>query len=174
MIHFWVTLITFYLVFNVFRSDNWLIHVSWVIHYLIININCVDFCGGLHCRTQLLIWSPEQVSSINHHILARENAQNPKSNTSFKLPDFLLFGEVCVCEKDVEHLISITLQCPLHTTSLFLSLHPSLSRSSACCLPIDITHPKRNNTVSSPALTMMHELDGKHFSGVVIIKPFFP
>lgn len=63
-----------------------------------------------------------------------------------------------------------------HTTSVLLPLCPSLSLSlsTACCCPsTDITHPKRNNTVSSPRWQWCMSLMGKHFSGVVIIKPFF-
>lgn len=81
-----------------------------------------------------------------------------------------------ICVWEVQHLSRITFQCTLHldtTLHLCYCLSVSLSLSPACCLSIDITHPKRNNTVSSRALTMMHEPDGKHFSGVVIIKPFF-
>lgn len=59
------------------------------------------------------------------------------------------------------------------TTSPTLShIHPSFTLQPAVPL-IDNAHPKRNNTISSPALTMMHGPDGKHSSGVVIMKPFF-
>lgn len=92
---------------------------------------------------------------------------------------------MCV-RKDVEHLTFITFQYTLHLGS---RLHLPLCRPSILYLLMSlqpavpfivVVHPKRNNTVSSPALTMMHEPDGKHFSGVVIIKllfflsPFFP
>lgn len=60
----------------------------------------------------------------------------------------------------------------IHPSLLLLLLSLSLFLSSLLCLHSH-GRPKRNNTVSSPALTMMHEPDGKHFSGVVIIKPFF-
>lgn len=157
----------FYLGFHVFRSDNWLIHVSWVIHYPIMNINCVDFCGGRHCRTQLLIRSPERVSGINHQTLAGENAQNQKSNKS---PDFLLFAEVCVsrCWTSDFYYTSMYFASSGHTAS-----PPPLSLSLSLLSP-HWHHPSREKQCGFiSALTMMHEPDGKHFSGVVIIKPFF-
>ena len=143
------------MVFHVLRSDNWLIHVSWVIHYLIMNINSVDCCGGWHYRTQLLIRSPEEVSSINRQMLARDAARTPKSNKSLEVSDFLLFGKVrvSICWTSDFCYISMYFAFREHTTSLFLSLplslSLSLSLSPAGCLSIDIAHPKRNNTVSS-------------------------
>lgn len=90
--------------------------------------------------------------------------------------EFLLFAKVCVsiCWTSDFYYISMYSAFRRHTTSLFLSLSRSLSffLSSACCLSIDITHPKRNNTVSSRRWQWCMSLMGKHFSGVVIIKPF--
>ena len=59
-----------------------------------------------------------------------------------------------------------------HTTFLFLSLHLSLSLSSQLSLHWHRPSKEKQYGFIS-ALTMMHEPDGKHFSGVVIIKPFF-
>lgn len=170
MIHFWVTLITFYLVFHAFRSVNWLIHVPWVIHYPLMNINCVDFCRGRLGRTQLLIWSPVEGSGINHQTLARMSVQNPESNKSLKLHGFLLFGKVCVkrgwtsgfyyirCTLHLENILHL---CSSPSTPTSLSLF--LSLTATCCLSIDISHPTRNNTVSSPRWQWCMSLMGNTF-----------
>lgn len=79
----------------------------------------------------------------------------------------------CVSEReDVEHLTFITFQHTLHLGSrLHCLCRPSILPFRCLFSPlspfIEIAHPKRNNIVSSPALTMMHEPYGKHFAGVV-------
>lgn len=166
MIHSWATFITFnFSVSCIFRSDNWLIHVSWVIYYMLININ-VDSCRVLQCRTQLWMWSTEKVSSMARKKKMRRIQKVIKvlNCISFCYLGVLLF----------EYLISITFQCTGHLENI-LPLSPCLPYflSAACCLSIDVAHPKRNNTASSRRWQWCMSLMGKHFSGVVIIKSFF-
>lgn len=165
---FWVILIAFCWVFHVFRSDRWLIYVVWVIHYLIINIKRRFLQSGGDC-TAGHNFSRDHKNKSAYKSTDSGQRKCTKSNKSLELPSFIWFGKASSTSES--HYISMYFAFRYHTTSLLLSL--SLSLSPACCLSIDITHPKRNNTVSSRALTMMHEPDGKHFSGVVIIKPFF-
>lgn len=165
---FRVILIAFCWVFHVFRSDRWLIYVVWVIHYLIINIKRRFLQGGGDC-TAGHNFSRDHKNKSAYKSTDSGQRKCTKSNKSLELPSFIWFGKASSTSES--HYISMYFAFRYHTTSLLLSL--SLSLSPACCLSIDITHPKRNNTVSSRALTMMHEPDGKHFSGVVIIKPFF-
>lgn len=89
------------------------------------------------------------------------------------LPSQVFYLKRCVSEReDVEHLTFITFQYTLHLGSILHRLcRPSILPFRCLFSPlspfIEIAHPKRNNIVSSPALTMMHEPYGKHFAGVV-------
>lgn len=92
--------------------------------------------------------------------------KNPKGNGGFELPDHLL--------NIWFYYISLQWAFMKPTTSVFLSLHPSLFPTSGRCLSTGITHPKRNNAVSSGCWQWCMGLMGKHFfSGVVIKKQFF-